>query len=85
MTAVIAREWPVAVITPDTIDLAFEGVERFGFSWYDAQIWAAAKLAGCSIVLSEDFCDGMCADGVRFVNPFAPDFDTNGFIERLSA
>lgn len=79
----IMRDWPTIFVGPVTIALALEGVSRFGFSYYDAQIWAAAKLAGASVVLSEDFADGLDADGVRFVNPFAPDFDVDAFLGDL--
>ncbi|MBA4370895.1 MAG: PIN domain nuclease [Coriobacteriaceae bacterium] len=71
----LAEMFPVVYVTPRVVDLAIEGVERFGFSYYDAQIWAAAKTAGCSFVLSEDFSDGFEADGVHFRDPFAEGFD----------
>lgn len=41
----------------------------------DAQIWAAARLAGITIVLTEDFNSGAVIEGVRFVNPFTPEFE----------
>ncbi|GIX28693.1 MAG: hypothetical protein KatS3mg123_2574 [Burkholderiales bacterium] len=34
---------------------------------------AAAKEAGGTLLLSEDFQDGQVLDGVRFANPFATD------------
>lgn len=45
------------------------------FSYHDAQIWAAARLAQIPVVLSEDFADGAVHDGVTFVNPLRPGFD----------
>ena len=44
-------------------------------SYWDAQLWATARLNQVEVVLSEDFQDGRALDGVRFVNPFAPSFD----------
>lgn len=70
-------------VTPGTVRLALDGVSRFGFSFYDAQIWASAREWDASIVLSEDFTDGMVADGVRFVNPFASGFDLKALLGSL--
>lgn len=84
LSAELMRAWPLVAVGPRTIELAFAGIERFGFSYYDAQIWAAAKLAGAECVLSEDFSDGMDADGVRFVNPFAEHFDAERLLAGLS-
>jgi predicted nucleic acid-binding protein len=75
VVAEVMRDFPVVLVRPRTVELALKGQERFGFSYYDAQIWAAAKLAGATVVLSEDFADGMVADGVRFADPFAEGFD----------
>lgn len=41
----------------------------------DAQIWAAARLHGLSLILSKDFDLGAVIEGVRFANPFAAGFD----------
>lgn len=43
---------------------------RFGFSFWDALIVAAAHVARCDVLLSEDLQDGMDLDGVRVVDPF---------------
>ena len=45
--------------------------ETCQLSWWDAQIVAAARLAGCRFLLTEDLQDGQDLDGVRIVNPFA--------------
>lgn len=44
--------------------------DRYGFSWWDAQIVAAARRADCEILLSEDLQHGLEIDGLRIVNPF---------------
>jgi predicted nucleic acid-binding protein len=59
---------------------AVRGERRYGFHYYDAQIWAAARLAAIDVVLSEDFADGSQIEGVRFVNPFAEGFDMDAFL-----
>lgn len=45
---------------------------RHGFSVYDSMIVAAALLAGCDTLWSEDMQDGMMVEGqLRIRNPFA--------------
>lgn len=70
-----ARVASIILIEPHVVTLAIEGAERFGFHFYDAQVWAAARVSGIPLVLSEDFQDRLVADGVTFRNPFAPGFD----------
>jgi predicted nucleic acid-binding protein len=43
---------------------------RYGFSWYDAVIVAAAMEAGCRVLLTEDLQGGMEVEGLRIENPF---------------
>jgi len=46
--------------------------ERYQFSVYDAMIVAAALIAGCTTLWSEDMHDGLLVeDQLRIVNPFA--------------
>jgi len=51
--------------------LAFDYRERFGLSYWDAAIIAAARTSGCRTVYSEDFNPGQDYDGVRVTNPFS--------------
>ncbi|GMV05481.1 MAG: hypothetical protein AMXMBFR53_17590 [Gemmatimonadota bacterium] len=44
--------------------------DRFGFSWWDAQIVAAALLSGCGHLLTEDLQDGQTVEGLTVVTPF---------------
>jgi predicted nucleic acid-binding protein len=47
--------------------------ERYTLSIYDGMIAAAAVIAGCDILYSEDMHHGLVIDGrVQIVNPFAP-------------
>ncbi len=45
--------------------------ERFQISYWDAAILAAARIAGCRTVYTEDLNAGQDYDGVRVMNPFA--------------
>ena len=69
----LARDFQVLDLTSATVLEALRGVREHGFSYYDAQIWAAARLSGAGVVLSEDFNTGATIEGVTFINPFAPD------------
>jgi predicted nucleic acid-binding protein len=61
---------PVAV---ETHDRAIEIADRYGFSFYDATIVAAALHTGCKILYSEDFQHGqLIANQLRIRNPFMP-------------
>jgi len=54
-----------------THDLALDLTERFHLSFYDALIVAAAALAKCRILYSEDMQDAQKIEGVTIRNPFA--------------
>jgi len=66
--------FPVLPLTPFVVLEAVRGVREHGFSFYDAQIWAVARLAQIPVVLSEDFQDGATHEGVTFRDPFKEAF-----------
>jgi len=66
--------WPVFSLTPLIVTEAARAVRDYQLAYYDAQIWATARLNGVAIVLSEDFQSGRTLEGVQFINPFADDF-----------
>ncbi len=74
---VYSRAMVVLPLTPAIIQEAVRGVRDFRLAYYDAQIWAAARLNQVPFVLSEDFNVGATLDGVTFVNPFDPEFDVS--------
>ncbi|MEH2165661.1 MAG: PIN domain-containing protein [Nostoc sp.] len=49
---------------------AIRGVETHHFGFWDAQIWATARLNQIEEVYTEDFASGATVEGVRFTNPF---------------
>jgi predicted nucleic acid-binding protein len=61
----------VRPVSTETHDLALDLVERYGFSIYDGLIVAAALLAKCRILYSEDMQHGQRIEGVTIRNPFA--------------
>ena len=59
---------------PVTLDVFLAGVSisrRFGLSYWDGAILAAARAMGCEIVYSEDLSPTQDYDGLRVANPFA--------------
>jgi predicted nucleic acid-binding protein len=75
-----ASMWPVFDTTSQIVLEAARGVRDFSLSYYDAQIWAAARLNQVPVVFSEDFQDGMILEGVKFVDPFAPQFEIDQWV-----
>lgn len=67
--------WWVFDISPLGVMEAMRGAQRYGFPYWDAVIWATAKLHMVPYILSEDGNDGAVIEGVQFLNPFAPHFD----------
>ena len=72
--------WLMQPITTHTMLEAIRGHLRYGLPYWDAQLWATARLNHVPLVLSEDFADGSEVEGVRFANPFAGDFDLQAIL-----
>jgi predicted nucleic acid-binding protein len=72
--------WPVFDLTPQIVLEAARGVRDYKLAYYDAQIWATARLNQITLVFSEDFQDALFLEGVRFVNPFTKVFDINQWV-----
>ncbi len=53
---------------------AARGVRDHQFAYYDAQMWAMAKLNQIPLVFTQDIPSALSLEGVRYVNPFAEDF-----------
>lgn len=70
----LQRIYPVYNLTPMIVLEALRGVRVHSMSYYDAQIWASARLNQIPVIFSEDYHE-RDLEGVRFVNPFHPDFD----------
>ena len=60
----------VELLTVETHDRGRDVAERYGLSVYDSMIVAAALLAGCTVLYSEDMQDGLVVDKrLRVANP----------------
>lgn len=65
----------VIPLTAPVVMEALRGVGEHRLSYYDAQIWATARLTQIPVVLSEDFNPGATLEGVSFLDPLDPAFD----------
>jgi predicted nucleic acid-binding protein len=73
-TALLSLAFSVYPVTSQVVLEAIRGMRDHKFSFWDSQIWAAARLNQVPVVFSEDFNSGAIVEGVRFVNPLAADF-----------
>ena len=66
----IRSECRVVLLDIETHELGLDIAERYQFSIYDSLIVAAALLAGCRVLYSEDLQHGQQIEGVTIRNPF---------------
>jgi predicted nucleic acid-binding protein len=67
--------FPVLPLTGPVVLEALRGVAEHLLSYYDAQVWAVARLGQVGVVLSEVFNPGAVLGGVSFANPLDPAFN----------
>jgi predicted nucleic acid-binding protein len=71
--------WEVLDVRGAIVLEAVRGVRTHKMAYWDAQIWASARLHQIAVIFSEDFNVGAVVEGVRFVNPFADGFDLDSW------
>jgi len=74
------QSWTILDLTGMIVLEAIRGVRDHQFNFWDAQIWAVARLNQIAVVFSEDFIGGVI-EGVRFANPFAKDFQIEEWMD----
>ena len=57
--------WCPAAIDVEDLEVAWSIEDRLGLSFWDSLIVAAAHVAGCEVILTEDLQHEMDLDGVR--------------------
>ncbi len=62
--------FPVQAVTLDVFRAGVSISQRFGLSYWDGAILAAARSLGCDAVYSEDLSSQQDYDGLRVINPF---------------
>jgi predicted nucleic acid-binding protein len=71
----LAGTFPVFDVTRFIVLEAARAMRDHQLSYWDAQIWATARLNQVGTIFSEDFADGRRLEGVQFLNPLRPAFD----------
>ena len=66
---------PIQAITLDVFRTGVAISQRFGLSYWDGAILAAARALGCDVVCSEEFSEEQDYDGLRVTNPFTDQAD----------
>jgi predicted nucleic acid-binding protein len=64
--------FPVHAADGAALRAAVDAVRHHRLAFWDALLWAAARQAGCRLLLAEDMQDGRRLGSVTFVNPFNP-------------
>jgi predicted nucleic acid-binding protein len=67
--------WEILDLSGSIILEAVRGVRTYKMAYWDAQIWASARLHQIPVIFTEDFNVGAVIEGVRFVNPFEKSFN----------
>jgi len=71
LARILMRRCEVIAVTPDITDLSMTIGERYQLSHWDSLIVAAALVAGCDTLYSEDVQDGQVFEGrLTLKNPF---------------
>jgi predicted nucleic acid-binding protein len=65
------KRFRIVEISVELVDAGLDMRARTGFQYWDCAIIAAAQIAGCDTLLTEDMQDGRVLEGVTLVNPFA--------------
>ncbi len=74
--SVIVRLLPAFTLIPIDAAVVREALRcwrRYSISYWDAQIWATARIGGIDTIVTED-CPMAELEGVRYINPFAEGF-----------
>ncbi len=69
------RAWNPVGVDHATIERAWDVQDRYGYSWWDALIVAAALQAGCRYLLTEDLQPGQAIETATVISPFERDPD----------
>lgn len=71
----LSRAWQVLEIDLRIQYAAMRAVDEHSLSYWDALLWATASQNNVPFILTEDQQHSRLVDNVRYLNPFAADFD----------
>jgi predicted nucleic acid-binding protein len=66
------RELTIVPVTIEVHERGLDLAERHQLNVYDGMILAAAQLADCTVLYSQDMRDGLVIDGLTVRNPYLP-------------
>jgi len=75
--------WEILDITGPIVLEAARGVRTYQMAYWDAQIWASAKMNQIRVVFSEDFSERVIIEGISFVSPFGSKFNMETWLPGL--
>jgi len=67
----LSLTFDVLPVTTAVVSEALRGVQEHQMSFFDAQMWAVARLNQLPYLLTEDMATGATIDGVRIIDPFS--------------
>jgi predicted nucleic acid-binding protein len=79
-TQKLAQGFITYPLTRTIVIEAIRGVKEYNISFWDAQLWAVAKLNQIPTIFSEDFSSGSTIENVRFQNPFIAEFSLDDWL-----
>lgn len=79
-TEKLAQAIAIFPVTQLIVLEALRGVRQHQFHFWDAQIWAGARLNQIPVIFSEDHPSGSMIEGVRYENPIIPGFQIETWI-----
>ena len=62
--------WRPVPTGAEVLEAGWKVEDRYGLSWWDGLTVAAARVAGCEYLLTEDLAHGSDLDGLRVIDPF---------------
>lgn len=67
----LALAFEVLPVTPSVVSEALRGVQDHKMSFFDAQMWAVARLHQLPYLLTQDMATGATVEGVMIIDPFS--------------
>ena len=64
------QQWQPWIVDHATVESAWAAESRWGLSYWDALMVAAAQQQGCTFLLTEDLQHDQLIDKLRVINPF---------------
>jgi len=62
--------WNPVVVDKQVVEDGWSLQDKYGYSWWDSLVIAAAQRANCSVILTEDFQHNQQVEELTIINPF---------------